>query len=142
MKLVSSQRSDDLQTKIKSRFAEFNRSSSPSKGRRYPEELQKLVRQALEDGVGPTVVRDLTGISSTALQRWSKAAKPARARRLTKPSAPRRLAVVRDVAGKRRSPIVVRLPSGVSIEFGDGTDLNADLLTTLGRLGVARATTR
>jgi hypothetical protein len=44
MKLAASvQPVNDLQNLIKSRFAEFNRQSSPSRGRKYPPELRELI---------------------------------------------------------------------------------------------------
>ena len=145
MRLVSAQRAEDIQSKVKARFAEFNRTSSPSKGRKYPQELQALACQALGEGVELPVLCQLTGASSTALARWFKTAKPATAlasRRRPKVAAPRQLEVVCSDVGTRPRPIIVRLPSGVSIELGDGVALNGELLTALSALGGGHATSR
>jgi hypothetical protein len=142
MRLISARGSDDIQVRLKARFTEFNRSSSPSQGRKYPVELQALVRQASSEGIELSTLGQLTGASPTALARWCKAAEVAPARRLTKPLKVRRLEVVRPDVDKRTSSIVVRLPSGVSIEFADGAVLGADLLTSLATLGGSHAASR
>ena len=139
MKLISARVSDNIQVRVKAGFAEFNGSSSPSKGRKYPEELQSLVRQAYSEGVELSTLGHLTAASKTALARWCKATEVAPARHPTKPLKARRLEVVRPDVDKRTSSIVVRLPSGVSIEFADGAALGADLLTSLATLGGGHA---
>ena len=131
MKLVSAQHVEDLQTELKKRFAEFNRSSSPSKGRRYPVELHDLVRRAIVQGVPSADVRRLTGLSPTAVMRWAKAAKP---------KVPRRLKVVNnDGPRPAAAAVVVRLPSGVAIELTSASALNPELLASLARLEVNHA---
>ncbi len=142
MKLVSAHRWDELQTKLKSRFGEFNRTSSASQGRRYPEELRALVRQAIAEGADPVALRQITGISPTAMKQWVSGRTPASTRRTDKPSAPRRLEVIDDKASKRQAAIVVRLQSGITIEFGDRADLNADFLAVLATLGRSHAAAR
>jgi transposase-like protein len=143
MKLVSSQRSDDLLATIKVRFAEFNKSSLPSQGRKYPSELQTLVKQALSEGAEPSMLCRLTGVSSTAISRWRTKTKSAKAPRSIKPTAPRRLEVVGDGAnGKVRAAVVIRLPSGVTIELGAQATLSGDLLASLATLEASHATAR
>ncbi len=142
MKLVSAHRSDDLQAKIKSRFGEFNRSSSPSKGRRYPEELRVMVRQAITEGADPVALRQITGISPTAMKQWASVSKHVSTRRTDKPSAPRRLEVIDGKASNRRAPVVVRLLSGITIEIGDRADLDAEFLAVLDTLGGSHAASR
>ena len=133
MKVVTAQHADDLLTNIKNRFTEFNRLSTPSKSRRYPEDLAELVRHALADGVRPIVLRKLTGVSSNTMERWIKGSRSAAVQRRDKqPLAPRRLEVVSSETGTAlRGLITVRLRSGVTIEFNDGASLSSDLLTAL-----------
>jgi len=134
MKLVGAQPAENLQAEIKRRFAEFNRSSAPSKGRRYPDALQELACRAVSDGIPPAEVRRLTGLSPTALSRWIKAAKP---------KVPRRLKVVGVVSPKPASSlVVVRLPSGVSIELSNADALSAGLLVSLATLEAKHAPLR
>ena len=142
VKLVSAQRGDDIQARLRSGFAEFNRTSSPSKGRRYPADLQALVRKASAEGVELSTLGKLTGVSSTALARWCKAAQPLTSRRQPKAAQPRRLEVVGSDTDQRGRPVVIRLPSGVSIELGDGAALGGELLAALATLGGGHATSR
>lgn len=142
MKLVSAQRADDLLPRIKARFAEFNKTSSPSKGRKYPEELMALVRQALLDGSEPSTLCQLTGVSSTAMSRWAEAATSAQGRRQAPKAKPRRLDVVNDGPSMCAGPALVRLPSGVTIELADGGALTGELLAALAALGVSHAASR
>lgn len=143
MKLVSSQRTDDLLATIKARFAEFNKSSLPSQGRKYPNELQALVKQALSEGAEPATLCRLTGVSSTAISRWRTKAKSAKAPRSSKLAAPRRLEVVGSGAdGKVRAAVVIRLPSGVTIELGAQATLTGDLLASLANLEASHAASR
>lgn len=142
MRIVSAQRSDDIQARVRARFGEFNRTSSSSKGRKYPEELRALVSQASAEGVEISTLCKLTGASSTAVARWCRAPKALSSRRPLKPATSRRLEVVGSDIAKRHQPIVVRLPSGVSIEFGDGAALSGDFLVTLASLGGNHATSR
>lgn len=142
MKLVSTQRGDDIEAQIKSRFAEFNRSSSASKGRKYPAELRALVRQASVKGIDRSILAELTGASSTALTRWCKGAKVRPTRRQQEAVKPRKLEVVGGHIDQRSRPLIVRLPSGVSIELGDGAALDGELLHALLTLGGGHATSR
>ena len=138
MKLVRVQ-SDDLQSEIKKRFADFNKGSSPSKGRRYPRELKELVCTAGAQGLEPVTICRLTGLSSSAAKRWLAGGGPAS-------FVPRRLAVVDTRAGSRRlssaAVVVVRLPSGITIEMSDSRALSADLLAALSSLEVRHAASR
>ncbi len=141
MKLVRAHQTDDLQSEIKKRFAEFNRSSSPSRGRRHPHELRELVYQAGTQGLKVGTLCRLTGLSRSAARRWLAEGplKPA-----IPPAMPRRLSVVVEppIKDPRTAPIVVRLPSGVTIELSDGSSLNGELLTTLSSLEVRHAPAR
>ncbi len=136
MKLVHAQQADDLQCEIKRRFTEFNRSGPPSQGRRYPRELKELICQAGVQGVKPAILVRLTGLSTSAVTRWLATAAPA-------PVAARRLAVV-DTSPPREviAPIIVRLPSGVTLELSDGRSLNSELLAALNTLEVRHAASR
>ena len=48
MKLATNSIPRDIKSQIKDRFAEFNRKSAPSKGRKYPAELRELVRHGCD----------------------------------------------------------------------------------------------
>lgn len=138
MKLISAQSDDDIQAKVKARFAEFNRTSSPSKGRRYPEELRALVNQAVAKGATLSTLRDLTGVSSSVLCGWAKGGNPttaAKARRL-------KVVGVSVSVDKSRQPIIIRLPSGVSIEVSDSKVISGNFLVALASLGGSHATSR
>lgn len=135
MKLAASIQSvNDLQNLIKNRFAEFNRQSSPSRGRKYPPELRELICRGSEAGISPMDLRRLSGMSDTAI-------KSTLAKSKSKPVAWRRLEVVGTAVEpeQRSSPLIVRLPSGVTIELADATMLTAALLSALGRLEVNHA---
>ena len=135
MKLAASvQPLTDLQNLIKNRFAEFNRQSSPSRGRKYPPELRELICRGSEAGIGPMDLRRLSGMSDTAI-------KCTLAKVKSKPMASRRLEVVGlPVESRQRaSPLIVRLPSGVTIELADTAMLTTTLLGALGRLEVNHA---
>ena len=133
MKLVRTPTADDLQDEIKKRFAKYNGTRPPSRGRRYPSELKELVCHGGSQGLKVATLCRLTGLSSTAVHRWIKAvpAPPTTARRLAVTHANPPAAVA--------SPVVVRLPSGVTIELGDSRVLNGDLLATLSTLEVRHA---
>jgi len=138
MKLVRDPRPDDPLSEIKRRFAEFNKSSSPSKGRRYPPELKELVQSAGAQGHESATLCRLTGLSSSAANRWLAAAAP-------RPVAARRLAVVDASANSPHAPpapVVVRLPSGVTIELSDSRSLSGAMLAALGLLEVRDAASR
>ncbi len=140
MKLVRVHRADDLETKIKHKFLEFNRTSLPSKGRKYPDDLKALVCRALAEGIRPIVLLRLTGVSASAMHKWTRTANA------SVPSgddakasvAPRRLEVF-DCSPVYGGAIVVRFPSGVSIEFGDAAGLNHEILKALATLEVNHA---
>ena len=53
MKLAVGSPYDNIRSQIKDRFAEFNRKSSPSKGRKYPADLRDMVRRAARSGIKP-----------------------------------------------------------------------------------------
>lgn len=129
----------ELQNLIKTRFTEFNRQSSPSRGRRYPPELRELVQRGHAAGIGPMELKRLSGMSETAIKcilvKVKSIAK-------SKPVASRRLEVVGLPFEPRQkmSPLTVRLPSGVTIEFADPSMLTATLLSALSSLEVRHAT--
>lgn len=136
MKLVHAPNSDQLQNEIRKRYAEFNCSRPPSKGRRYPRELKELVRHGCSQGLKVATLRRLTGLSSSAIKRWHKEGIGASA-----PPAPRRLAVTdSSPLPSLVCAVVVRLPSGVTIELSDSCALNRDLLAGLAALEVRHAT--
>jgi hypothetical protein len=135
MKLAASvQPVNDLQNLIKSRFAEFNRQSSPSRGRKYPPELRELICRGSAAGIGQMDLKRLSGMSDTAIRGTLAKAK-------AKPVASRRLEVVDapSVSEQRSKPLIVRFPSGVTIELADATLLTATLLGALGGLEVNHA---
>jgi hypothetical protein len=146
MKLaVNNQSLDSLRILIKERFADFNRGSSPSRGRKYPVELRELVCQGSLTGIPPGDLEKLSGMSSTAVKRAMalKASRhPGSAR--PKPEAPRRLEVVGAVAAGRQpaSAVMIRLPSGVTIDLGDPSGLTTALLGTLAYLEAPHVASR
>lgn len=139
MKLVRVSQVDGLQTEIRKRFADFNRSKPPSKGRRYPDELRQLVAQAAAQGIKLSELSRLTGLSSSGVRRWVPKAS------LALPAAPRRLEVVgadEPLPLVRTAAVVVRLLSGVTIELADGRALTGDLLAALSAPEVQHAASR
>ena len=138
MRLASNtQAPDDLQTLIKSRFSDFNRRSSPSKGRKYPPELRELVRRGIAAGIRPADLKRLTGMSDTAVRSTLSKA------RSEKREKPRRLEVVGlPSIGRASSPLVIRLPSGISIELSDASMLVAALQAAQSNLEVNHAASR
>ncbi len=127
----------ELETRIKSRFAEFNHHSSPTRGRKYPPALRDLVCEGNAAGIRPIDLRRLTGMSQTAIKCTLAKAK-------SKPAAPRRLEVVGSPAEPQKAwnPLVVRLPSGVTIELTDAAMLTPTLLLSLAGLEVDHAASR
>lgn len=97
--------------------------------------LVGMVRQALADGAEPSTLCRLTGASSSAMNRWAESAKASPPSQAADPvAAPRRLEVVGADVGRNDRPVVVRLPSGVSIELSSPAALDRGLLTTLASL--------
>ncbi len=122
----------DLETVIKSRFAEFNRRSSPSQGRRYPSDLRDLLCQGSLSGLSNSELRRLSGMSPTSIKATLANVKPVCARRLEViPSAP-----LEEAA---RIPLTIRLSSGVRIEIPEVGMLTAELLINLSKLEVSHA---
>ena len=122
----------DLETVIKSRFAEFNRRSSPSQGRRYPSDLRDLLCQGSLSGLSNSDLRRLSGMSPTSIKATLANAKPVRARRLE---------VIPAAAPETKSgtPLTIRLCSGVSIEIPDVGMLTVELLANLSNLEAGHA---
>ncbi len=127
----------ELETLIKNRFAEFNRHSSPTRGRKYPPALRELVCEGSAAGIRPSDLRRLTGMSETAIKCTLAKAK-------AKPAKPRRLEVVGLPAEPRQAlnPLIVRLPSGVTIELADSALLTTSLLRSLVGLEVDHVASR
>lgn len=123
---------DDLQATIKSRFQEFNRRSSPSTGRRYPNDLRELVQRGIAAGIRPADLKRLTGMSQTAIRYALAKAKPAKPRRLEVVG----LAPIQSAS----SSLVIRLPSGISIELSDASMLTPVLQAARSCLEVNHAT--
>ena len=112
MKPIRNQATDDLQNEIKKRFTEFNKSSSPSKGRKYPKPLKDLVSRAAAQGIGQQTLRRLTSMSGSTVSCCCKKL-PAKL--------PRRLEIIETetITPQVVQPtgnVLVRLPSGISIE--------------------------
>lgn len=142
MKLASAQRKTNIEAQIKAAFAQFNRSIPPSKGRRYPVELQILVRQALVEGLKLSDLSRLTGTSVSVMRRWIKSGNSDLKQASDKNAQPRRLEVVGADFRKPQDLTVVRLPSGVSIELPGQASLSRDFLTALAALEVTHASSR
>ena len=142
MKLATNSIPRDIKSQIKDRFAEFNRKSAPSKGRKYPAELRELVRQGAISGIKPKDLKRLSGMSSTAIERAQSVTLSVDDAR---PVPPRRLQVVDAVSEQRQqvaAPFLIRLPSGVTIEMAGEAALTQTLLHTLASLEVKHAASR
>lgn len=140
MKLVSTQQTGSLEGELRRRFSEFNRSSSSPKGRKYPPELQVLATQALKAGMKPAELKRLTGAAGSTVHRWAHAEVTQAAPKPTVTVAdPRRLEVVAGAPAKGSDRVVVRLPSGVTIETAE---LSGELLVKLAGLEVGHASSR
>lgn len=140
MKLVPSPQRRDLEVEAKKRFEEFHRHHAKSSQVRYPPELVSLVCQLSATGMGSAALSRLVGVALPTIGCWlgrrAKAKRnPSQAASVSIPP-PRKIAVVGSAS---RAPIVVRLPSGVSIEVDHLSD---ELLTSLARLEVIHATSR
>ena len=135
MKLIRADKQmNDLHVEIKSRFTEFNRTSSPSKGRKYPEDLKELISRAAQAGSGNAVLGHLAGVTSNRISLWVSGCRPA---------APRQLEVVNEESPyPLRSSAIIRLASGATIELTDAHSLTSDLLAVLCRGEVSRAASR
>ena len=134
MKLIRSQPSSDIQSEIKKRFAEFNLTSKPSKSRLYPDDLKALAREAIRQGLKPTTLCRLSGLSMTAIRTWSRADQ--------KSKKPRRIEVIGNSHTARNSSAVIRLRSGICIELSDSASLTGDLLAMLSKVEVDNAASR
>ena len=143
---ITTQPLDDLRTLIKRRFADFNRHSSPSRGRKYPAELRDLVKQGAAAGIRQIELIDLTGMSQAAIKYAVDNPKPMVAKKKRGLAlAPLRLEVVEPanhLQFQEPRSLVVRLPSGVTIELANAEALTVSLLTILARLEVDHATSR
>jgi hypothetical protein len=128
MQSVNHDKISTLEAELKDRFAEFHQLNPASNRRRYPRELKALVVQAKEKGLRSATICRLSGLSSSAVHRYSAAGGP-------KVIQPRRLTIVdTKAAQKGKAPVVIRLSSGVSIELSDGSGLSPDLLKSLSAL--------
>lgn len=142
MRLAFNDRSiDDVRVDIKNRFANLNRQCTPSKGRKYPEELRDLVRQGAQVGIGPRELRRLSGMSESAVRYALSQKRLPEA--VVKLPPPRRLEVVDSSASPPRAgSIAVRLPSGVTIELSHSAALTPALLAALAHLEVSNVASR
>ena len=139
MQLIRSQAVDDLSAEIKKRFAEFNRARPKAKGRRYPADLRKLVRQAALEGVKPSTLRRLTGLSPHGLKRWLDASQPEIRRLEIVPAAEKMPpqvnkggpAIIPAAQATRPLAASIRLPSGAMIEFHEKDALTPDVVRAL-----------
>ena len=142
----SIQAPDDLQNLIKNRFSEFNRRSAPSRGRKYPTELRELVCQGIAAGIRPVELKRLTGMSQTAIRFALSNAKPIKPKMATtsaKLAKPRLLEVVGFPSmGASISTLIIRLPSGISIELLDPSMLTPALQAAQSSLEVNHASSR
>lgn len=127
MHSVNQEKTIMLEAALKDRFAEFNKSGAASGRRRYPQELKDLVIQAKEDGLRTATICRLSGLSTCTVHRYTRSEK-------AKPIQPRRLTIVDTKPRQTLASVVIRLPSGVAIELGDGRELNFDLLKSLSAL--------
>lgn len=139
---------EDVRKRIKEAFTEFNRNSAPSHGRRYPIELRQLIFQGHLAGLKPKELMRLSGMSSTAVTYATKKNSRSGAllphKQKSKSLAPRRLEVVSELVEpvEDRSPLVIRLPSGVVLELRDGTALTSSLIHVLANVEVNHVTSR
>ena len=137
----------DLEREIKKRFADFGRINPPSKTRRFPSDLVEIVCRATIQGIDTPTLCQWTGASAATINRWLKKTE-------AKVKQPRRLEVIHDrpaelqlappgpSASCLHSAVIVRLPSGVTIELRDSRALHGDFLKALSTLEVNHATSR
>ena len=126
MHSVNQEKISTLEAALKDRFADFNKSGAASGRRRYSRELKDLVIQA-EIWTRTATICRLSGLSACTVHRCPRSAK-------AKPIQPRRLTIVDTKPRHAFASVVIRLPSGVAIELGDGRELNFDLLKSLSAL--------
>ena len=126
---------DELQTLIKNRFAEFNRRSKASRGRRYPPELRELICRGNAAGLLQKDLKRLSGMSQTAIRNTLSKARPEKAIRLE-------VVGIAPEAQQILMPLIIRLPSGVSIELSASTLLTETLLNSLAQIGGKDASSR
>lgn len=134
-----------IRAKIQEKFAEFNQTIPSSQGRRYPADLRELIRRGYSAGVSITDLSRLSGMSRSAVDFVVKdRSKPNR-------PAARRLQVVdrefievetEPERATTPSPMVIKLPSGLSLELSDSRALTVDLLHMLMRVGGVHAASR
>lgn len=122
-------------SKIEQQLANFRTTMSPSRQNRYPISLKMLVREAAAHGYKITRLRELTGVSRSVLNQWSKGL-------VTKQKVNiRQLKVVGkpaiDVAAA-----IIRFPSGIAVEFNRSADLIGEIIGLLGSVGVNHASHR
>lgn len=126
-----------LRTLLEKRFAEFNRKSPSVNGRRYPRELQELVRRGKKCGITYSELQRLTGMSATAITSAIRKVKDT-------VSSPKRLEVIGTTTKQQSDTNVftIRLPSGVCIELSKAELLTPTLLITLAKLEVHHVASR
>lgn len=133
MKIVCTPQGEGFLDEVKRQFAEINR--LPGKSRRYSDGHKDLVRQAAAQGIKVPELRRLTGVSACGIRSWLGK------KGLSGAPKARRLDVVDSGAPTLTSnvAVVVRLPSGVSIELRDGRLLSAELMCMLSGVGGGHA---
>lgn len=105
---------NQVRDRLAAAFGEFNRQSRPSKGRKYPESLRKMVREAAGAGLSKPELMKLTGMSDSALRYAVDRVAPNGRGRMA--SSVRRLEVVTDGPEPAcdGNQLTIRLPSGIS----------------------------
>lgn len=141
MKLSRIQPHQDIREKVRAAFSEFSKTNPANKWRRFPAELRALVREAYLLGVSKTDLVTLAGISISSVDRWCSGDSKVKA--LPVPlEAKARVLEVTGPATESPAGFVVRLPSGMVIEFNEGTVFSAELFTVLCRSEVGHASSR
>ena len=142
MKLTTRGQPTPTQEKITRKFAEYNLSVPVSRGRKVPDKLKRLAMQGYTEGSDVDQLALLTGMSRGTMYRWIKEYdKTAPSKKIPV----RKLAVVTESSTPAPAPapasipIVVRLTSGVTIEFANSRLLDTDFLRSLCALGVGDA---
>lgn len=129
---MASNSGNQVREKLQVAFAEFNRQSRRSKGRRYPPQLQKMVREAAAAGLSKSELMKLTGMSDSAM-RYAVGQTPAKAKPQARTASVRRLEVVSAASEPlgESSKLTIRLPSGVVIQGDVDMIVRSGILASL-----------
>jgi hypothetical protein len=109
----------------------FSRFRADSSGH-VPKDLKKLASQALVCGIKRNQIAAAAGVAPKTISNWSLSFKP-QAKQLCIISEP----ITRVERAPEPTPVLIRLRSGVEIEFTK-LELNNELLTLLNNLGGER----